>query len=99
MKDKLNINLRIADVVIPLSVNRSEEAQLRQTAGEINRVFHAYRERFKRSTDMEILAKVTLLFANGYLSQLELTKELDRDLSKFDSDLQSLIDGEDRLTL
>lgn len=91
MNDKLNINLRIANVVIPLSINPAEEQQLREVSQEVNHVFDTYRKRFHGSTDMEVLAKVTLLFAKGYISQLATSKELDEQLADFESELDKLI--------
>lgn len=91
MNDKLNINLRIAGVAIPLSINRDEEQQLREVGKEVNHVFETYRKRFAGSSDKEVLAKVTLLFAKGYLGQVAATKELDEELDRFESELDSLL--------
>lgn len=91
MNDKLNINLRIAGVAMSLSINREEEQLLRQVAKEVNHAYEAYASRFPESSDKEVLAKVTLLFAKGYLSQVAQSKELDEELSRFESDLDTLL--------
>lgn len=94
MNDKLNITLRIAGVNLSLAINRSEEQQMRHIAREVNHAYDAYRSRFAGSTPMEVLAKVTLLFAQGYLSQKTESKELDAQLEAFEQELSKLIDGE-----
>ncbi len=91
MTDKLNINLRIAGVVLPLSIHPDEEAHLREVAKEVNHVYKAYSTRFPGSSDKEVLAKVTLLFAKGYISQVNAAKELDAELDKFEDRLDSLL--------
>lgn len=91
MKDKLDINLRIADVALSLTINRDEEQLLREVAKEVNHVYKAYRERFGSSSPQEVLAKVTLLFAKGYLTLTSQAKQLDELLVRFDSDLDELL--------
>lgn len=91
MKDKLDINLRIADVALSLTINRDEEELLREVAKEVNHVYKAYRERFAGSSPQEVLAKVTLLFARGYLTLTSQAKQLDELLERFDNDLDDLL--------
>lgn len=95
MNDKLNINLRIAGVNLSLAINRSEEQQLRHVAREVNHAYDAYKSRFAGSTPMEVLAKVTLLFAQGYLSLTAQSKELDTELEAFERELTRMIEGND----
>lgn len=98
MNDKLNINLRIAGVNMSLAINRNEEQLLRQVAREVNHAYDAYKNRFAGSTPMEVLAKVTLLFAQGYISLSQQTKAVDAELEEFESELQKLIDGDENPT-
>lgn len=74
-----------------LSINPDEEQLLRKVAKEVNHVFEAYATRFRESSDKEILAKVTLLFAKGYIGLTEESKELDAELKRFESELDSLL--------
>lgn len=91
MTDKLNINLRIAGVVLSLTINRDEEERLREVAKEVNHVYDTYRARFANSSALEVLAKVTLLFAQGYLGLAAQNKEIEATLASFEHDLDSLI--------
>ncbi len=93
MNDKLKINLRIADVAMSLVINRDEEQLLRDVAKEVNHVYAAYSERFPKSSTREVMAKVTLLFAKGYISMAEQSKEIDNALERFEADLDNLLDS------
>ncbi|MCM1483964.1 MAG: cell division protein ZapA [Muribaculaceae bacterium] len=94
MNDKLNINLRIADVVLSLLINRDEEELLREVAKEVNHVYDSYTRRFPKSSPREVMAKVTLLFAKGYITMAERSKELDAILEHFEADLDRMLDTE-----
>lgn len=91
MNDKLDITLRIADTSMSLKINRSEEELLRKVAKEVNTVYDAYRSRFASSSPQEVLAKVTLLFARGYVSAMEQNQRIDDELSLFESELDRLL--------
>lgn len=91
MNDKLNINLRLAGTTLSLAINRDEEQLLREVAKEVNHAYETFRNRFPDSSDEVLLAKVTLLFAKGYLSQLAASKELDAELDRFENELDSLL--------
>lgn len=98
MKDKLDITLRIGKVSLSLTVKPEEEGVLRGVTKEVNRAFESFKERFPGSPDDEIMAKVTLLFARGFLNlsaQAEKTEEL---LDNFEQQLDSLLLGEDTAT-
>lgn len=91
MTDKLDITLRIADVKLSLTINRDEEQLLRDVTKEVNHVFDAYKQRFGNSSNEEILAKVTLLFAKGYLTMTAQAKELDTLLGDFEKSLDNIL--------
>ena len=92
MKDKLDITLRIGNVRLSLTIRPEEEVLLREAAKEINHAYESYVRRFAGSETDEIMAKVTLLFAKGYLSlQARQTEAL---LDSFESDIDRLLDGE-----
>lgn len=92
MNDKLKINLRIAGVVLPLIIAPEEEENLREVAREVNHVFDTYSRRFPGSPDLEILAKVTLLFAKGYVQTSHSAKEMEAELAEFESELDKLLE-------
>ncbi len=94
MTDKLKINLRIADISMSLLINRDEEERLREVAKEVNHVYDAHTRRFPNSSSREMLAKVTLLFAKGYISMVAEQKELDELLGSFEADIDSLLEDE-----
>lgn len=91
MKDKLDITLRIGEEILTLNINRDEEATLRSAAKEINHAYDEYKKRFGNSSPQEVLAKVTLLFAKGYISTATKAKEIDRVLNDFDATLDRLL--------
>lgn len=93
MKDKLDINLRVADTSLSLNIKYQEEELLRRAAKEVNHAWSVWRndERFSRKTPHEVLAMVTLLFAKGYLSLESKTEELNSLLHDFDQELDRLL--------
>lgn len=91
MNDKLDITLRIADTAMSLKINRSEEELLRRVAKEVNTVFDAYRSRFPKSSPQEVLAKVTLLFAKGYVNAMDQNQHIDESLALFEDELDKLL--------
>ena len=94
MKDKLDITLRIADSKLALTIVPEEEPLLRAVAKEVNHAYEAYRIRFTDNTPQEILAKVTLLFAKGYLNLAEQARQTDELLGRFEADLDKILIGE-----
>lgn len=93
MKDKLDINLRVADTSLSLNIKYQEEELLRRAAKEVNHAWSVWRndERFRRKTPHEVLAMVTLLFAKGYLSLESKTAELNSLLHDFEEELDRLL--------
>lgn len=92
MKDKLDITLRIGNVMLNLTIRPDEEAMLRGVAKEVNRAYESLQERFSGSPEDETMAKVTLLFAKGYLNlsaQVHQTEEL---LGNFENQLDLLLE-------
>ncbi|MDE7412129.1 MAG: cell division protein ZapA [Paramuribaculum sp.] len=91
MKDKLDINIRIKDITLPVTVSPREEPLLREVAKEVNRVFEEYAKRSPECSDIEILAQVTLLFAKGFVTKSHEIAQMDEFLEGFDSDLDRLL--------
>lgn len=95
MKDKLNINLKIANQRLSFTINREEEALLRKSAAEVNRVFDTYSKRLSGSSSSEVLAMVTLLFAKGYISLDSSVSQLDSSLEEFENSLDRILHPEE----
>lgn len=91
MKDKLDITLKIAGVELSLNIDRNEEELLREVAKQVNHAYKKYSEWFSDSSPEEILAKVTLLFAKGFIQIKQQLTELDSTLEAFDSELSGLL--------
>lgn len=91
LRDKLDITLRIGDVTLSLTISPEEEAMLRQVAKEVNHAYSAYESRFQGSPANEILAKVTLLFAKGYLNLSAQAKRTEAILGDFEHQLDEIL--------
>jgi len=91
MKDKLDITLKIAGVELSLNIDRNEEELLRDVARQVNHAYSKYSEWFADSNREEILAKVTLLFAKGFIQLKQQISELDNTLEDIDSELSKLL--------
>lgn len=93
MKDKLDITLRIGGVKLSLTIKPEEEAVLRKVAKEVNHACESLHQRFPGSPDDEIMAKVTVLFARGYLTLSEQSHRAENLLADFDRQLDSILDS------
>lgn len=91
MKDKLDITLRVANVKLSLTIKPEEEELLREVAKEVNHAYESYQQRFSGTTAEETLAKVTLLFAKGYINLMSQTKQLESTLNGFEAHLDKLL--------
>ncbi|MDE5838565.1 MAG: cell division protein ZapA [Paramuribaculum sp.] len=91
MKDKIDINLRIADVALSLTINPDEERLLREAAKGINEAWSSWRSRFKTKSPAEVLAMVTLLFTKSYLDLKEQTQRTDEVLDSLERTIDMLL--------
>lgn len=92
MGEKLDINLRIAGIKLSLTISAAEEEKLRSVTKEVNKVYETYTKRFPGSAPEEVLAKVTLLFARGYLSMSDQTSALVQQLDELDRQFDALLE-------
>lgn len=92
MKDKIEINLRIADVVLSLTVKPQEERLLREAAKGINDVWRSWRSKFSGKAPSEVLAMVTLLFAKSYLSLREESQRQAELLDRLEASLDEMLE-------
>ncbi|MDE6048563.1 MAG: cell division protein ZapA [Paramuribaculum sp.] len=91
MKDKIDINLRIADVALSLTINPEEERLLREAAKGINEAWSSWRSRFRTKSPAEVLAMVTLLFTRSYLALKEEAQRTDRVLDSLEQTIDMLL--------
>lgn len=91
MKEKLDITLKIGGVKLNLNIDRAEEALLREVVRQINHAYDKYSELFSDSPSEEVLAKVTLLFARGFISLKSQVDEMDRLVDSLDQDFAQLL--------
>lgn len=91
MKDKLDIKLKIAGIVLSLSIIPAEEELLREVARQVNHAYVRYKEIFDDKGSEEILAMVTLLFAKGFLQMKEQAHTMDKVLAELDASLTELL--------
>ncbi|GAE85322.1 cell division protein ZapA [Bacteroides reticulotermitis] len=71
MNDKIKINLQIADSNYPLTIERKDEAMVREAAKQVNNRLNAYRERYKNLGSEKIIAMVAYQFSYEKLQLLE----------------------------
>ncbi|MBO4995575.1 MAG: cell division protein ZapA [Muribaculaceae bacterium] len=91
MKDELDINLRIGDVALRMTIDRSEEELLREAAGQINIALEKWRKKFANRSNRELMAMVTLLFAKAFLIQRKHEDKVDTTLADFEDELDNLL--------
>ncbi len=91
MNDKIDITLRIADRALSMNISPSDEPSLRQAAKEVNHAWLTWRERFKGRDNQEILAMVTLLFAQAFVSLRDENSRLETVLADFENDLDEAL--------
>ncbi|MBD5241670.1 MAG: cell division protein ZapA [Paramuribaculum sp.] len=91
MKDKIDINLRIADVALSLSIKPDEEQLFREAAKGINDVWSSWRSRFSANSSVEVLAKVTLLFSKSFLELKRQTVRTEEILDSIEQTLDMLL--------
>ncbi|MCM1292401.1 MAG: cell division protein ZapA [Bacteroides sp.] len=91
MKDKLDITLRIGSSRLSLTIKPEEEAVLREVAKEVNHAYESFKQRFPGSPDSEIMAKVTLLFARGFLNLSAQAQRAEQFLGDFEAELDQML--------
>jgi cell division protein ZapA len=92
MKDKLSINIKIADRVYPLEINREEEEKYRLAAKILNDTVLKYRTRYVNHDTQDILAMAAFQNVLQFIeleknskdtSLLEEVKNINDDIADF----------------
>lgn len=91
---KIDINLRIAGVALTLHVALHEEQLLREAAEGINQLWKDWREQFPSTPATEIMAMVTLRFAQGYLAMKSQNERAEKQLAEFEAMIDHMLLGD-----
>lgn len=96
MTENLRITITIADVEpIRFDIKRSEEAIYRRAEYHINKLYNQWREgASKRQSNMEIMTRVALAFAELYYRKTELLNAQGEVLADFEKRLDSILEPE-----
>lgn len=91
MNDKLRVKIKIADVEIPLDIDRNDEEVYRKAAYHINQLWGDWRTALKNRSPQEILARIALAFAElSYRKSDELEHQA-RMIEHFEKQLDELL--------
>lgn len=97
MDNKLTINVSIGERLYPLTIDRKDEAKIRQATKDINDTIEKYKELYKDSSMQNLLAMTALQYATRMI-ELEEHHEvlpLIDELNKIDDRLSDILDNED----
>lgn len=91
MNDKLRVTIKIADVEIPLEIDRNEEEVYRKAAYHINQLWGDWRTALKNKSSQEVLARIALAFAElSYRKSDELERQA-RMIDHFEKQFDDLL--------
>lgn len=68
-KELLNIQLRVADMQLPMTVKRSEESYYRIAAEKIDKLLNLYRGSYKKQDDGQYMIMVALHLSVALVKQ------------------------------
>lgn len=92
MNDKIKINLNMAGLSYPITINRDDEEIVRAAAKQVNIRINAYKERYRNIANEQILVMVAYQFAlesleekqrNDTAPYTEKIKELTEELESY----------------
>lgn len=93
MNDKIEITLKVAGHALTMTVSPSQKATLEKAALEVNHAWESWRKRFDGRPKGEILAMVTILFAEAFVSLREENMRLESVLADFETRLDRILDN------
>ena len=91
MNDKLRVTIKIADVEIPLEIDRNEEEVYRKAAYHINQLWGDWRTALKNKSSQEVLARITLAFAELFYRKSDELEQQARMIDHFEKQLDDLL--------
>lgn len=93
MKDKLNITVKIADQppIALRDVTLEEEEVIREAEYNINKLVNSWSRQFADKSTTEVLAMVTLRFAQLYFAQRRAIGAFDATLDDFEQQLDKIV--------
>lgn len=92
MNDKIELTLKVAGHPLSMTVAPTQKATLEKAAMEVNHAWDSWRKRFDGRPKNEILAMVTLLFAEAFVSLREENMRLESVLADFETRLDQILD-------
>ncbi|MCM1109749.1 MAG: cell division protein ZapA [Clostridium sp.] len=93
--DKIELTLRVAGHAIQMNVSPDQVETLESAAMEVNHAWDTFRKRFDGRPKDEILAMVTMLFAQAFVSLREENLRTEAVLARFEQRLDSILDAEE----
>lgn len=87
-KNMLNIQLRVADTYIPMTIRREEEEYYREAARRIDNLLNLYRKSFKSQDTEKYMTMVAL-----HLSVTAVKLERKNDVQPFREKIEKLTDA------
>lgn len=93
MKDKIEVTLKVAGQALSMTVAPEQQEELERAADEVNHAWDTLRKRFEGRKKDEILAMVTMLFAQAFVSLREENLRLEKVLADFEQRLDSILDS------
>lgn len=93
MKDKIEITLKVAGHALSMTVDPDQQDELRRAADEVNHAWDTFRHRFEGRSKDEILAMVTMLFAQAFVSLREENLRLEKVLTDFETRLDNILNN------
>lgn len=84
-KNMLNIQLRVADMHLPMTIQREEEVYYREAAKRIDNLLNLYRKNFKEQSTEKYMTMVAL-----HLSVIAVKLERKNDTQPFKDKIEEL---------
>jgi cell division protein ZapA len=84
-KNMLNIQLRVADLYLPMTIRREEEEYYREAAKRIDNLLNLYRDNFKEQSTERYMTMVAL-----HLSVIAVKLERQNDTKPYQEKIEEL---------
>lgn len=91
MKDKINMTFVVAGHALAMSVDPEERERLEEAVADVDVAWQSWSQRFKGRQKSEILAMMTLLFAESAVALREENQRLESVLADFEERLDNIL--------